>query len=523
MTETKLSVREQMQCFFKEGNIYEIRAIQRNNGKRQIVSGYFDNIQDFASNAEELTKDYKAVYFTLNPVLPSFATQWKMNTIHDGKNTTKDEHILRRHWLPIDLDPVRDTDTSSSNEELETAQQRGKEILAYLDTFGWSKYSYTYACSGNGIHICYPINLPNDDESKQAIANFLKGLSSIFTDEVVNIDTTVSNAARIWKVYGTQTRKGEESKERPHRYAEFSCKVNGEVLPIEAIVEATPKTILPTSVKRDTKAPQEITKLTKDEKWVVKFLDGCKSGGRNQACSKLTGYFAEREIPDDIIMKQMELWNTKNNPPLDYNELKTTVSSTIKTAKTNKLENASKPAKLIKINTDEPYYIIETNDSKKLEFQDFDALESWNTVRKVWFQRFDRFPAFIDPKLPKSQQQYKWTMLLSELGGDNIEIVEAPAESSEREHIFSLVIEDLRRKPAAKNLEDFRRGLIIKKSEFVCFYGGYMFAHINNECRIKISNSLFWANICRPCGAVPMELYIDGKKTRAWGIPEDKF
>lgn len=521
MTETKLSVAQQMECFIRDGFIYEIRAIQRNDGKRHIVSGYFDNIRDFSREAERLTQDYKAVYFTLNPVLASFAS--RMNTIHDTKNTTKDEHTRCRHWLPIDLDPVRDTDTSSSLEELKAAEWRGEEIIEYLNSEGWGEYRMLTACSGNGIHILYAIDLPNNDESKQAVANFLKALSSKFTDDKVNVDTTVSNASRIWKVYGTQTKKGEESQERPHRYAEFiGVRQEGSNVPLQKIVE-TAKTILPTLVKDD---KEDKIKLSKDERWIVRYFAGAKSGERNQACTKLTGYFETLSMPEDIILKVLELWNTRNNPPMDYNELKRTVSSTLKTAKENKLHNASHPVKLIKIEMDEPYYIIETDDNKKLEFPDFDSLENWNTVRKKWFQKFNNFPAFIDPKLPKSKQSQQWVNLLSSLGGENIEVIEAPEEASEREHIFSLIVEDVRAKMTrnyARNIDEFRRGMVVKKSEFICFHGGYMYGYINNECRIKISNSLFWANICRPCGAVPLEIYINGKKTRAWGIPEDKF
>jgi hypothetical protein len=45
----------------------------------------------------------------------------------------------------------------------------------------------------------------------------LKRLDARFSDSRVKIDTTVSNAARITKLYGTVARKGADTPDRPHR------------------------------------------------------------------------------------------------------------------------------------------------------------------------------------------------------------------------------------------------------------------------------------------------------------------
>ena len=45
----------------------------------------------------------------------------------------------------------------------------------------------------------------------------LEAIAFKFSDEAVEVDTTTCNAARIWKLYGTTARKGDDTEERPHR------------------------------------------------------------------------------------------------------------------------------------------------------------------------------------------------------------------------------------------------------------------------------------------------------------------
>ncbi len=65
------------------------------------------------------------------------------------------------------------------------------------------------------------VNLPNDALSKDMLRNLLKNLSTILGNEVVDVDTSVFNAARIVKLYGTAARKGDATPDRPHRRSQF--------------------------------------------------------------------------------------------------------------------------------------------------------------------------------------------------------------------------------------------------------------------------------------------------------------
>ena len=65
----------------------------------------------------------------------------------------------------------------------------------------------------------FAIDLPAEDDG--LVAACLEALHALYGDDVVNIDTTVFNPARPWKLYGTVAGKGDDAAEcgRPHRMA----------------------------------------------------------------------------------------------------------------------------------------------------------------------------------------------------------------------------------------------------------------------------------------------------------------
>jgi hypothetical protein len=131
------------------------------------------------------------------------------------KATTADRDIVRRGWLLVDFDPARPSEISATLGEKEAAYERAKEVRAYLKAEGWPEP--VIADSGNGFHFLYPLDLPNDQESRELVKGVLKALAFKFDDDRVKIDTGVYNAARIVRLYGTTTRKGDHTNERPHR------------------------------------------------------------------------------------------------------------------------------------------------------------------------------------------------------------------------------------------------------------------------------------------------------------------
>jgi hypothetical protein len=71
--------------------------------------------------------------------------------------------------------------------------------------------------SGNGAHLLYRIDLPNDHAGLAFVSGALAELDRRYSDHAVKVDVTSANAARIWKAYGTVARKGDSIPGRPHR------------------------------------------------------------------------------------------------------------------------------------------------------------------------------------------------------------------------------------------------------------------------------------------------------------------
>ncbi|MBN1431136.1 MAG: hypothetical protein JW931_00005, partial [Methanomicrobiaceae archaeon] len=209
-------IRRALSLLFPETAVVELRALSDYN----THSGYFDDFAELAEKAGHISRlsDVHGVYVTLNEVNPALlsrrANRVKMK-LGRKDATTADADIIRRRWLPIDLDPARPSGVSSTDEEHDAAIEKAKRIAGFLLTIGFPRP--VLADSGNGAHLLYPIDLPNDDESTDLIRDCLSTLDALFSDDIVTVDTANYNAARIWKLYGTMSKKGDDTPERPHR------------------------------------------------------------------------------------------------------------------------------------------------------------------------------------------------------------------------------------------------------------------------------------------------------------------
>lgn len=147
----------------------------------------------------------RAIYTVMNPYDPQKIT---------GAGV-EDAAVTRRHWLLIDVDPDRPKDTNATDVELGYAMTVIARIQSFLTSHDWP--APVEALSGNGGHLLYRIDLPNDTETLTLIESVLHYLAETFDTPHAHVDTTVSNASRITKLYGTYARKGPETPERPAR------------------------------------------------------------------------------------------------------------------------------------------------------------------------------------------------------------------------------------------------------------------------------------------------------------------
>jgi len=198
------------------GQVVEVRALT----DQHTHSGYFNDPGALIHAVEPLDADgsVHGIYITLNEVNPALlsrrANRIKMR-LGKKDSTTSDADILRRRWLPIDIDPVRPSGVSSTDEEHGLALEKAGEIARWMATLGFPEP--VRADSGNGAHLLCRIDLPNDEAATALVKSCLSTLDLLFSDHRVTVDTANFNAARIWKLYGTVSRKGDDTKERPHR------------------------------------------------------------------------------------------------------------------------------------------------------------------------------------------------------------------------------------------------------------------------------------------------------------------
>ena len=209
-----VEVERTLRLLFAKGDVFEVRAPKT---KQKTISGYFDDPLKAARAIAGLDAraDVPAVYATLNPVQPSLLARSANRLKPYADVTTGDNDIVRRRKLLVDADPVRPAGISSTDAEHEHAIACIREVYAFLRKHGVP--DMLVGDSGNGAHINVAIDLPNDEASRVLCEHVLKALAFHFSDDRVKIDVSVANAGRVSKCYGTMTRTGDETPERPHR------------------------------------------------------------------------------------------------------------------------------------------------------------------------------------------------------------------------------------------------------------------------------------------------------------------
>jgi hypothetical protein len=199
------------------GDVFELRALSKDRGQQRIEFGFFDDFDKMAEAAANISGSADGVYTTLNPANPALLARAPKNKVRRAGNgdTTSDRDVMTRRSLLVDIDPVRPTGISSTDEEHDAALEMADRIRRELIEQGWP--TPIFADSGNGAHLIFKVDLPVDDGG--LIARVLRKLSAKYTTASLKVDEKVFNPSRISKIYGTLTRKGEDTEERPHRLA----------------------------------------------------------------------------------------------------------------------------------------------------------------------------------------------------------------------------------------------------------------------------------------------------------------
>jgi putative DNA primase/helicase len=172
------------------------------SGRHRIVRG--DDPEGAAAAAEWLA-DERGCYWSLNPC-PNGRTE-----------PLKKAAVVYRRWLLLDVDPERPKDANATEEEHERAREGAYAALDHLSGRGWP--SPVVVDSGNGWHLLYRVDLPNDDDAHALLKAVIYAVADRFDTEAATFDRAVHNANRISKLPGTWACKGPSTPERPWRMA----------------------------------------------------------------------------------------------------------------------------------------------------------------------------------------------------------------------------------------------------------------------------------------------------------------
>jgi len=202
-----------LRLFVTPGNIGEVRVIPTTGSP----CGFFfrhDQAYAAAELATTFDKTAKGVYVVMNDIDPAKFIDREMLTIQYS-DLTKDSDIIRRRWILIDFDPKRSSNVSSTDSEKTAAFDLRNTVHEYLQQHAFP--AGCFADSGNGCHLLFRVDLPNDETTQALVKSLLSALAAKFDTDAVSIDVSVHNASRITKLYGTTARKGEITEDRPHR------------------------------------------------------------------------------------------------------------------------------------------------------------------------------------------------------------------------------------------------------------------------------------------------------------------
>lgn len=259
-----------LRVLYAPGQVVELRVPK--GGADGTISGFFNKGRELAQAAANLSGRYPGIYTTLNPLraelLERSPNQLTRNA--DKGTLATDDDVTERRWMLVDVDPVRPPDVSSTQAERSAAFALAAEVTDWLAESGWPLP--VLADSGNGAHLLYRVQLPNDDASKALVHGALKRLAQQFNTDALKIDTKVANASRICKVYGTVAAKGQATADRPHRAAEM--------LDVPAALEiVTPEQLAAMApIEPATSSPAPLTPPAQGDdrvrKYVIAALDG---------------------------------------------------------------------------------------------------------------------------------------------------------------------------------------------------------------------------------------------------------
>ena len=308
-------------------------VVPRPGTRPQAWCGFYspDSPAVMAREALRITPKARGVYLTLNPLKPELLARRNGRCEFAGRDTTSsDGDVLRRRWLLVDVDTKTTVSgVSTTDGEKDAAGAVAENVANFLGENGWND---PIRCdSGNGFHLFYRIDLPNDDESRKLVNRVLKTLASKFDTDAAKVNQSVFNAGRIVKLPGTMARKGENTSERPHRRArllEDRSPADPVVIDVELLRDIAEMALRPSqpvvaSVSGRSRSRRGSDVICRARKYLSTLPPGI--AGQNGSG---TTFRAAAALVQDFTMSESDAWplllefNERCEPPWSESELR---------------------------------------------------------------------------------------------------------------------------------------------------------------------------------------------------------
>ncbi len=210
---------EFLRTLHASGDVFEARALVGGKYNRKD-SGFFDDPMKAAEAVIRLDAQCspRGIYVSLNPHDSALLARSKNRLTEQAREMGRDENVVYRRWLFVDVDPKRPSGICATSIEKQAAVEVAESSREWLMT----KFGYCEPIeldSGNGRYLLFPIDIPNDEASKALVRDVLKALAADCNTDRAEIDTNVHDASRILRLPGTFNRKGDSTDDRPHRVA----------------------------------------------------------------------------------------------------------------------------------------------------------------------------------------------------------------------------------------------------------------------------------------------------------------
>ena len=216
MSDLAVEIRKTLETLCEPGKAVELRIMSKKYGIGTMYYTDFDTLINAVLNFEQHHGDSKNYYITFNEL--DQRVMRRRDKIEWGRNaepTTRGEDVVRRRWLPIDIDPDLPKGVSATDEEKEVAKAVAYAARDCLRGIGYP--DPVMGDSGNGYWLFYRVDIPADPASRNTANKLINYVDAELAPHTGAKFDHVVDPNRICKLFGTIARKGVNTPETPHR------------------------------------------------------------------------------------------------------------------------------------------------------------------------------------------------------------------------------------------------------------------------------------------------------------------